>query len=494
MNAARRVPSLLAGMLVALIAGCTEQEAPTLAGIDGSNDLVTVGELLFVTATDNNELRVIDLAAEDFVRAPNPIHPLSIPVVDRPVALARDVVWSGDVAEGGSYVYALSANGRQLSVVRATSAPDSLQEVAIWSTDSGEMLTAVAAQGDPGPGNDAPPGASTLFVATYDGFDARIRTLSISQTPEKALSGGTVMTQLSCASITSLLVLPNGALAWAARPTACRDGSTPTPPRAEIIDGSGIATPLAFPAGIAVRKLFTHDAYTDSAPNPNPHPAAERIFGVLDERSCGGGPSCRGIFAVAGPGKTPPFQPVATGCDARVGDAACDFSGVRMLPIVGGTSLIMDAALIPRARPTIVPDELGDPETSLIGVFTTSDGRTVFFDAQRLRHFDVNTGPPTAVSFAVRARDRSLLPHEEGPVLSSVALANGAARSELIQFTFLGDLPGLSGLVLPAESQEIPALGVDLAALVEVGDLAYEQKIGENSPDCSQTGVVTGVS
>jgi hypothetical protein len=465
---------------------CTQTATPIRAQIDGSHQLIQVGDLLFVTATDANELRVIDMAASDFVRAPNPLHPLSVPVVDRPISLARDVVWSGDGSTSGArYVYALSESGRELSIVGAD--PGSLQELAIYR-EAGQVVTAVAGQADPPAVTDSPPGPSKLLVATYDGFDSRILSLTLPEplTPGSKLSGGTVVTQLACASITSLLVLPNHALAWSSRPAPCRDGSTPPPPRAEIIDlsGGGAATPLAFPTGIAIRKIFTHDRSAT-------HLGAERIFGILDEASCGGGSSCRGIFAVAGPGKTS-FNPPGSPCDTAMGDAACDFSGVRMLPIGNGRSLIMDAALISGAMPKIAPPkELGAP--TLIGLYTTSDGRIVFFDAEKLRHFDIDSRGASMASFAVRAADGSALTHEPGPT-DPVTLANGAARNEIISFTFLGDLPGFSRSPQPIESASIDTKGVDPVGIVDVGDVACEQPAQDGSTDCTRTATVSAVA
>jgi hypothetical protein len=483
-------------ILTAAIGGCTQTPVPLRAEIHGANDLALVGSFLFVTATDDNELRVIDLAptAQDFVRAPNPLHALSIPVVDRPVALARDVVWDADagVSSGGSYVYALSASSPQLSIIDADSADaDSLKALATWSAATGKMLTTAAAR------RDSTGGPSTLFVATFDGFDAEILSQSV-PSPEQlsavpVLSPSTAILQLPCASITSLLVLPKNGLAWSARPAPCRDSSTPAPPpRAEIIDQNGTSTPLKFPDGIAVRKLVTHDQFADASEAT--HGAAERIFGVLDERSCGGGAACRGIFAVVGPGANP--LPVGPDCGGAVGEPACDFSGARMLPIANGRSLIMDAAIISGASPALPSSATQAPPTSLIGVFTTSDGQMVFFDAQRLRHFDVNPQVPTLLSFTVRAPDGLLLTAESGPILETVELADGAARSEIISFTFLGDLPGFSNIAAPqTPATQIPPGAIDPAGVVEVGDRAYAEGTQEGGAGCagSPTALVTAI-
>jgi hypothetical protein len=85
-----------------LLCACSSRTAAPPARISGVNDIALVDNLLFITSTDRNELRALDLGepefivnlvARDFVRAPNPLEPLSIPVLDRPVGIARDVRW-----------------------------------------------------------------------------------------------------------------------------------------------------------------------------------------------------------------------------------------------------------------------------------------------------------------------------------------------------------------------------------------------------------------
>ena len=70
-------------LVVAALAVACSQPPPGLeTRISGTRSLALVGDLLFVTATDRSELRVLDLSVSprrDFVRAPNPIEPLSIP-------------------------------------------------------------------------------------------------------------------------------------------------------------------------------------------------------------------------------------------------------------------------------------------------------------------------------------------------------------------------------------------------------------------------------
>jgi hypothetical protein len=455
-SAAPRIP-VVTLVLAASLAACTSGTGSTRAPIEGAHDLALVGDLLFVTSTDENELHVIDLTEEtpDFVRAPNPLHALSIPVVDRPVALARDVTWVNGQEIGGSYVYALSANSRDISVVGA----GSLMQMSKLTLDPGRTFTAAAAQG-------ASDGPSTLFVATYDGSVGRIQRVTvpapstIPADPPLALAlEPAAVVELPCAVVTSLLVLPEDKLAWSSRrsgqasfnPTGC---SSPTPVfLAGFIDAAGVRTELRFP--FPVRKLFTHAKFTDSTPVPPvEHPAADRIFGILDESSCTEGDECRGIVAVVGPKGVLVERP-GEDCGDVVGKVACDFSGSRMLRIRSTGELVMGAAVLADGSP-VLPASAASRPTDLIGVYTTSDGRMVFFDAENLRHFDIDAAAPRPGVFGLRAPDGGVLPATAGPVADTVTLTDGAARDEVINFTYLGDLPGFSKIAAPSALAEIP--------------------------------------
>src|SRR4051812_28664210 len=106
--------------LLALL-GCSDQTTPPLnADIRGTNDLVVVGDLIFVVATDRSELKAFNLKAtpvRDFVRAPNPLEPLGIPVVRYPVEVAKDVGYADGVEISGPYVYARSQASADISIV-----------------------------------------------------------------------------------------------------------------------------------------------------------------------------------------------------------------------------------------------------------------------------------------------------------------------------------------------------------------------------------------
>ncbi|HSP79318.1 MAG TPA: hypothetical protein VLQ93_12360, partial [Myxococcaceae bacterium] len=112
----KRVMMVMAVLAGGLLSGCTEEtEQRISAQLAGTHDLVLVGERIFVTSTDLNELRVLRLAEQekdrDFIRAPNPLKPLAIPVLPRPQALARDVRYEEDVPLAEPYVYGSEVAG-----------------------------------------------------------------------------------------------------------------------------------------------------------------------------------------------------------------------------------------------------------------------------------------------------------------------------------------------------------------------------------------------
>jgi hypothetical protein len=156
-------PSIVCLVLsVGLLSGCSEQQtSATRAGLAGTYDLTLAGRYLFVTSSDQNELRVVDLESSPrtFVPAPNPLEPLSIPVLERPSNLARDAAYAVEIVQdvqgnqvskllvedaGGPYIYARSFGSQEISVVAAD--PSLFQERHRLSKGQG-IVTAFAGRG-----------------------------------------------------------------------------------------------------------------------------------------------------------------------------------------------------------------------------------------------------------------------------------------------------------------------------------------------------------
>src|ERR1700687_503281 len=132
------------------LVACSQQAIPPPAHIVGTNSLVLVNDLLFVTSPGASELRVLDLKVlpRDFIRAPNPLEPLSIPVLNAPTVLARDITYdaNGEIDDTtyNPYVYAQASALGEISVVGTRR---DLQLVELKRLVIGEIVTAIAARG-----------------------------------------------------------------------------------------------------------------------------------------------------------------------------------------------------------------------------------------------------------------------------------------------------------------------------------------------------------
>jgi hypothetical protein len=340
---------------------CTERSQPAAVGIPGTHDLALVGDLLFVTATDRSELRAFDLSAtpvRDFVRAPNPIEPLSIPVVERPIDLAKDIAFVDGAVWSGPYVYVRAASGQQLSVVGAER--ESLVELQRLTVPG--TITAMAARG-PGEGE-----GSTLYLATFDGRDGHLWRASLPS--PQAIAGWSpaleIVTSTPAEAIVALLVLPAAhEVALATRAQVGAGGRT------WILDLQTLAArELAF--GAPIRALHTHAAFSDVA-------AGARIFGLLDEAACGVLTFCRGVVGV----------------EASAGGRLADAAGAPLPPVDVGPALITGLDVSPPgAKGPLLPTADGDKVwagSSLVGALSASDGLVYLFDAEAAGHFDLSS-------------------------------------------------------------------------------------------------------
>ncbi|MFZ5469254.1 MAG: hypothetical protein ACOZIN_07410 [Myxococcota bacterium] len=388
-----------------LAAACSSRTEAPSAELFGTQDLALVGRLLFVTSTDRNELRVLDVEGQPvgFLRAPNPLQALSVPVLERPVSLARDVRYDGGQLVAGPLVYVASQGTSAISVVKglpSTSLEEDPQAlVELFRLSTAHPVTAMAAQGGD---------QSTLYFATFDGTSSTVWELSdvpravVSPEGVAALQGRIrQLAFLPDEAVVGLLALPTPRLVVASRSQGGRAGHT------VVLDTLTLATlPLAFPA--PVRNLVSD-------------PSGSRVFGTLDPEACGD-LSCRGVMGV----------------DATSGQVLVDGAGLPMLPVQFGSALLRGLDV---ASGLNLPG-VGD---ALAGAFTASSGEVVFFDAQALRHIDTDAQPAALVSTQYVAADGSALPFVAGPVLAdpNSFVADGAARDETLSLVFEGALPGL---------------------------------------------------
>ncbi|MBI3185092.1 MAG: hypothetical protein HYZ28_23395 [Myxococcales bacterium] len=451
----------LAPLAALMLAGCPPQQTATPANISGTVGMLQVGQLLFVTSSDRHELRALDLSipdTHDWVRAPNALEPLSIPVLDRPSGLVRDVRYSDDPPDSGTpaveivgpYVYAISAGAPEISIVWANyTKPDGgLQEEAkgqlteLMRLPTSAPVTAVAARGP------ADGGPSTLYFATFESSGASTWSLPVRPPndladagPGSVLAGQKLLASAAGESVSALLPLPRGRLVIATRKEAGRGGRT------VLLDEATLATtPLPFPG--PVRHLATHERSAALAGE-----AGQNVFGILEETVCSP-TGCGGLLAVD-VGQTPPSI-------AR--DYMSDGGRNTMVPIRFGDGLVQGLAL---ASDVSIAQPDGTAATlPVLGLATTSTGEIFIFNAGELRQIDTdgNSGGVSLQSITVLEADGSQRPYAEfdggfrGPIFDdpnttdvdeNPAAADGAARDELISLTFEGRIPGLIDVPTP---------------------------------------------
>jgi len=468
------------------VVGCSQQAIPPPAHIVGTNSLALVNDLLFVTSPGASELRVLDLrvSPRDFVRAPNPLEPLSIPVLNAPTVLARDITYdaNGDIDDTtyDPYVYAQGAAAGEISIVgtRRDSQLVELKRLVI-----GETVTAIAARG---PTGGSP---STLYFATLGSGQGRLWQLPIppsDPTGRLADPGAPLPLRYGVGSayqsdpITSIAVLPGNRIAVASRAAGARTGRT-------IIldfmsDPNVQQSVLDFPS--PVRQLVTHP--TIYALNPDGTPALNRdgsplrrldagarIFGVLDDDACPPPPpllpppypDCPGILAVEGlRTRTGPDGMVVA--NPRFGMRSLDATGYRMLPIRLGIGLISGLSVAPttvryrylaegteKAGVPLVNGSGAVTTFDFLGIASTSSGQIFFFDASALTLINISTVPAQVTNLQYVDSAGGIRTYTSGPLpgaprtdISSpppfpgVKVATGAAAdpSELVSVVFQG--------------------------------------------------------
>ncbi|MFY1824578.1 hypothetical protein ACN47A_01565 [Myxococcus fulvus] len=464
--------------------GCSDTQATTgFAGLSGTYDLAMVGDLVFVTSSDRDELQVLDLSKDpkQFIPAPNPLQTLAIPVLDRPDSLTRDVGYNADGSDhAGPYVYARSAGASQISVVAA--GPERL--VQVLRIEGRSLITAFAARSPaPVPPGQAP-GPGVLYYGIQDP-DAPFAPDTGGSRIERqwvpgpdALGAGEAVgaaVTLFCLqpgeSLQAMAVLPNDQLVVATRQATGLTGRTllvqDTNPATSVDCTTPSAAVRDLSAGFdnfPVRQLVTHPRIVLVEDNPDTAQdelqtiaAAKFVYGIKDELACGGAPECTGVLAV----------------DTETGLTATDISGATMLPIRPPDGLPSGLALIPAASvrwrqiETSGSIENDAPvRVPLLGMMPSSNGSITLFSADERRHFDLDRRP---VNVAVEARNSleqvitvgdaaSLVrvvqevvypcdpSNPTGTSFTRRTLLEGSVVSGLYRFIYQGALPGMVDL------------------------------------------------
>ncbi|MDC0708327.1 hypothetical protein POL68_07570 [Stigmatella sp. ncwal1] len=472
-----------------LLGGCSDsQTVVTDAGLAGAYDLTFVGNYVFITSSDRNELRVLDLGASprDFVRAPNPLEPLSIPVLQRPLNLTRDVSYGTTDADlgketAGPYVYARSAGSQELSVVAA--APEYFKEVKRLSV--GGFITAFTARGPRGGGN------SILYYATQSPEGATLYRVELPG-PEALLAMGpgapAAESRLSLPgqTVTALLSLPatreapeQEHLAVATRRVASESQGNPAF-RTFRWDASSGQVLQEYEFGAPVRLLATHPrvektvfdtqicALDSTVPSKSSLEAGAYVFGVLDESSTCSQQACSGVLAV----------------DAVTGQLAIDSNQMPMQPISVGTALPTGLTLAPSAALQVRCIEQGTTglvqvsefqARPLVGIVPASNGQITFFDAVKMRQFDLDStgvriGSRTYLDASGQARTITRGTLDQ---IINVQMLDGATQDNTYRLVYQGLLPNLVGLSL-SDTTRVQCSSTECA--FQVGAAALSQR------------------
>jgi hypothetical protein len=477
-----------------ILSSCSDSPTSTTrAELRGTYDVTLSGSYLFVTSSDENQLRVVELEASprDFVKAPNPLEPLAIPVLQRPSNLTRDESYTetGEQGEPGPYIYARSFGSREISVVAAH--PDFFVER--HRISAGGLVTAFAAR------TGGSLGGSVLYYAEQAGPDARLFRVELPKPEELSMDFMVTRTPLSLdltgRMVTALLVLPGQErLVIATRGTMGTAGET----FRVAIDGDMATREVTYDFGSPVRLLATHpraevpqdtwfecsfdperrDPASKEAIPPEPLRAGQYVFGVLDESSCGAQQACSGVVAV----------------DAVTGVRAKDPTGLPMLPIAVGGALPTGLTLATEVDvklPCVTETPQFNQETQqidlvtrnvplvkrpLVGIVPTSNGTITLFDGVSMRTFDLDA--EKAASTTILVNSAGVTKVDEARTLAQyldVVVAEGVTQTDTFRIVYQRALPALAALqreFCPAGGTSCSfTVNAEPAAQVEVEDV-----------------------
>ncbi|MBN8232877.1 hypothetical protein JYK02_35705 [Corallococcus macrosporus] len=480
---------LLSGASFALACSDTTSTAGA-AGLSGTYDLVLSDQLVFVTSQDRDELRVLDLtrSPREFLPAPNPLEPLSIPVIARPDSLIRDVGYDANGNDvSGPYIYARSSGGRDISVVAANRAR--LNEVTRLST--GQLITAFAAHAPVAEG--AP---SVLYYALQTRPEAAEQLCS-------PFGGGVVMRQdlpgpegfdaaalppalpVFCLkpadTVLSMVALPSRANVPDSLVVAIRNVSGTSRLVRVVADGASVEIPYKRPrpapftvptytdlVDIPARLVATHPSYKVS--DTETVPAGRFVYAVLDELTCNSS-DCEGVIALDnGPD---PLAPSTAPVLAR------DVTGAPMLtlkPSAGlPTGLTLRTGL--EVRELLADGVAYSTAVPLLGIVPSSSGEITLFRADERRAFNLDRDPdtgPLGASVSAELRDSNEAvradqfqaitvsqpgcPQVQDAVNATAFLCSGTVPNGTYRFVFQGALPGLTSLTRDLTVEEAPLL------------------------------------
>ncbi|RKH42344.1 hypothetical protein [Corallococcus llansteffanensis] len=502
----RGIPAALLLGASSLLGACSDTTSTAgAAGLSGTYDVVLANQLVFVTSQDRDELRVLDLerSPREFLPAPNPLEPLSIPVIARPDSLTRDVGYDTEGYETtGPYIYARSSGGRSISVVASDRAR--LNEVTRLST--GQLITAFTAH--------APVSAGAPSVLFY----------ALQTRPEAAeqlcgpFGGGVVMRQdlpgpenfdaaalppalpVFCLrpadTVLSMVTLPVHVGVTESLVLAIRNVTGTSRLVRAVADGGSVEIPYKRPrpvpfsvpdytdlVDIPARFVTTHPTFfTESGLENDRVQAGRYVYAVLDELTCASA-DCEGVIALDNgtDWKAPSMEPVL----------ARDASNAPMLTLRPSSGLPTGLTLRPdlQVRQLLADGSVLTPRVPLLGIMPSSSGEITLFRADERRAFNLDRIPVSAdpvlkteeqrAAVAVELRDgnetaladtfqgisvnergsnQKLCPQNADVTNAAVFLCDGTLPNGTYRFVFQGVLPGLLDLSRDVSVEDPPFL------------------------------------
>jgi hypothetical protein len=516
------------GFLLLVLGGvaCSTRALPLPISILGLSDIRRIQavtpdagqDLLFMTSSDHDELRILNLdpnlIPRDFIRAPNPIEPLAIPVLSEPVALAYDVMWNstGGTEIGGNYLFARSNADSEISVV--TALPANLVEYCRLELSGN--ITAMAARA---PTTDA---FTRLYYATWDGATSHVFMALLPQpgilgqvripggdhlnclAAGSPLDGGagtvgftlTQITDIPGASIQAMAVLPpppdpslGANTTWPQQGLviATREGMTGG--STFVLDEVLLTQKtLQFPS--PVRDLRVVERMMDTSGDQliavgyadgGTFSVVEgsRILGVLDESACYNTASCNGVVSVD----------TGSGLVSFDGSFGRNGEYLQMLPLTVGSAIVTGVTIAQNGE-VLVPAAGGALTLPLFCMVASSDGSVFMVNGETMQYINADTVPADVlrdsngdpvIDLFFADGGAETVPLNTGPDPSSIDAGNCAAQAETVQLTYQGIIPAYYELPRPdaggGNTVPLPAGGPP----VLVGDIV---EFLSTDPDC----------
>jgi hypothetical protein len=465
---------------------CNSTPPTTILSVNDPQALAFTNNELFISSTNTDELRVLELTVDLDTReptdAPNPIYPLSIPVVTRPVVLETDT----DGVNPGKYIFVLSAVEQRLGIV------DAINKVEVQEVSLPGVPLSMSARTLPGPN-----GGARVFIGLSNGTQGSIVVVTVpplSQFPVPGLGIDPSIPPITLANTApaGLTISPDGSTMAIGDRLADETNADPTQRRGGLIEIPLTENSSGLPVAGTPKRIFVGGPVGKVAYNPASAdlsgaliPAGTILYALIEGSGCANGHRCGGIQMVVN-GQVPegaPGQPVlpvfidGVPTDFAVAGATFNADGSFQLPLLN---------LPPSAGfggPTNVPLLLGVPSTN---------GLIYFVDGLQGRIFDTDENGPSFSPVEHFNPDGTILFVQDGGLPDGgltdgggilivppdggdntgpldITLSEGSIDGQEVLILYQGPLPGLIGrpgtLTLNGATGTLTDLASDFSSL-----------------------------